>query len=100
MTPKSAAPSERARTALTTIDTGVVTNWENTSASMLRATRPLARRGALASAGAACGGSAPGGPALEIAAGTVISDPEYHDPAGRSMQAAWRAGSSDLPGAR
>src|SRR5215813_1380173 len=40
MMPKSAAPRERARTALTTIETGVVTNCEKTNASVLRATRP------------------------------------------------------------
>src|SRR5216683_3638850 len=50
MTPKSAAPSDRARTAFTTIDTGVVMNCEKTSASMLRATRAPARAGAPPSA--------------------------------------------------
>src|SRR6267142_2836010 len=68
MTPKSAAPRERARTAFTTMETGVVTNCENTSASVLRATSPPAWAGDPPCGGDESGGFSPPASALDIAA--------------------------------
>src|SRR5438105_14605976 len=44
MAPKSPAPRERASTALTMMETGVVTNWDRTNASVFRATTRVASR--------------------------------------------------------
>src|SRR6266850_1390745 len=75
MTPKSAAPRERARTAFTTMETGVVTNCENTSASVLRATSPPAWAGDPPCGGDESGGFSPPASALDIAAPDFLVQP-------------------------